>query len=122
LKLDLPAKSGTETCREQKVREQKASYAVARASLDFQAVKAQIVACGYTGLKATPSGGVVAQAQINGKKRHIGTFGDVHAAARAYNDFTDAQPGGPYYNDVEQQMDDDGAPMEFSRLITACRR
>jgi hypothetical protein len=131
LKLDLPAKSGTETRREENNRKasawkqqhrhqtnesQRASYAVARASLAVQAVKAQIEACGYTGLQATASGGVKVQANRNGKWTYLGTFGDVHEAARAYNDFTDAQPGGRYYNDVEQQMDDDGAPMEFSRL------
>jgi hypothetical protein len=106
LRLKLPAKSGMpETRREEYSRKdsdrKRASYAVARASLDFQVVKAQIKACGYTGLKASPSGGVVVQAKVNGKQTYIGTFSDVHAAARAYNDVKGALPGGRYYNDVE---------------------
>jgi hypothetical protein len=101
LKLDLPANSAW---KQQHRHQRLASYAVAHASLAVQAVKAQIKACGYTGLQATASGGVKAKANRNGKWTHLGTFGDVHAAARAYNDFTGAQPGAPKYNDVEQQM------------------
>jgi hypothetical protein len=76
--------------------------------------KAQIVACGYTGLKVC-AGGVQARAYRNSKCTHLGTFGDVHAAARACNEFSGAQPGGgSNYNAVEQQMDAEGAPTERS--------
>jgi hypothetical protein len=51
----------------------------------------------------------------NGKRTNLGTLGDVRAAARAYNELPGAQPGDSNYNAVEQQMDADGAPLEYSR-------
>jgi hypothetical protein len=83
------------------------SYAVARASPGIQATRAQVVACGYTGLEVCASGAVKARAYRNGKRKYLGAFGDVQ--------FSGAQPGGSNYNAVEQQMDADGAPIEFSR-------
>jgi hypothetical protein len=50
------------------------------------------------------SGGIQAQANRNGKRTHIGTFGDIHAAARAYNKFTGARPGSRNYNVVEEEV------------------
>jgi hypothetical protein len=94
----------------EKRRRRRVSRAVARVSPGFQAFKEQIAACGYKGLVWRVSG-IVATS----KRKYLGTFGDVHAAARACNEFSGAEPGDSNYNAVEQQMDADGAPVEYSR-------
>jgi hypothetical protein len=76
----------------------------------------QLTACGYTGLCATANGIVATASNHTIKRKYLGTFGDLHAAARAYNEFSGAHPGDRYYNAVEQHTDADGAPTEVQPL------
>jgi hypothetical protein len=53
----------------------------------------------------------------NSKRGHLGTFGDVHDGARAYNESAGAQPGAVTATATQSssKTDADGASMGYSR-------